>query len=440
MASLSVHRKNNEGIPTVWRVTTKVEGKWRPKYFNSEKEAKLHLLDCQRQELESGAVAPANGNNALFKNVWDRFVAIYVSGQRQATQYNYHRAFGLVSEDIRTIHDFTAENITTAFLRKKNKPRTRLTHLAKLKKFHKWANRNGHSITIDWEKVHENLVRKVVDNKQFLTPVEYRKILAWFSAKKLESRLILIQTLAERGFRINELLKSTIEDINWSNHTITIRPEIEKTNKSRTVYLGDFLLGIISQRREEYNKSKNNAIFIDERTGGPLRYRTMKKWWSIACKDLKITGKPIHRLRALAFFFIYKASNHNIELCKQICGWQSSAYKFYVSSYTDEMPHLSKTISRLATGWVYPDEDKSSIGDALVAAMASSSKTLDQIAADVKVDRMMLGHLMELGLNPELAKIEAIAKYLGYRITLTKEDPSVQNLNQKVPKDPIINQ
>ena len=364
MASYSAHETDKSGYVIRWRVSFKIDGKWKQKYFTIEKEAKLFCLEQEKTEIltNSDNNKLITRDTAPFDLVWKRFLATHVAKfSRQNTISNYDKVYTLIKNDITLLGDFTRENIIKSFLQKKHLPSTRKTYLIRLSIFQEWAKKNSINVNVDFDYISDAILTKVDNDKQFLSVEQYRAILEWFEKRGDLSKALLIELLAERGFRVREIINSDMNDIDDFNNTITIRAGIEKNHKNRTVNIGAEFIAKIKRIRESYIKKDTNAIFIDEKTGGRLQYDTLHKWWSKACAKLNITKRTIHRLRALAFYLIYKSSGHNLELTKQVCGWQSSAFRHYVGSMGDELPSLSKSITQLAKGIHYSSNNNSLI-------------------------------------------------------------------------------
>lgn len=417
MASIRVHKTDSTGKPVLWSVAMKEGGKWIKKYFSEEKEAKKALLGSQMAEIENGSVStPLRGN----LDSWVlKYKALEYAGIRPNTQEQWENTFKFLARNsIEQVQDLTTDRIALALSQECHlKPNTKNGYLMKIGKFVRFLQKRGMNVKVDVQELRNSLPKRFDQesraNKEFLSLDEFQKISDWFAEKKFESRYLLLQVLASFGFRINELLKSDITDL--KDGVITIRTELEKTHKKRFVRIPAKMEDHIRSIREKFNTKKSDALFICEQTGGRLHYRTMQKWWRKACKELEIKNKPIHRLRALGFYVLYESSGHDMLLVKEVCGWQSDAFKYYSSSRKDKLPTYFAAIGGMLGNNIICDELNSPISKQ-VAELARNNKGI--IDANDSIDRVFFSNLSKTNFNSEIDKIENFLKLVRKKLVI----------------------
>jgi integrase/recombinase XerD len=79
----------------------------------------------------------------------------------------------------------------------------------------------------------------------------------------------IISLLAKTGIRRNELIKLDVDDINWIEQSIRLKPTAKRTN--RTIFFDDetalVLHRWIKSSEEARKKFKTNALFISNKGG-----------------------------------------------------------------------------------------------------------------------------------------------------------------------------
>jgi hypothetical protein len=175
----------------------------------------------------------------------------------------------------------------------------------------------------------------------------------------------------------------------------------------------DEIIGI----RNKFNTSKSTAMFIDEKTGKALRYRTMQKWWNLACKDLQIYNKPIHRLRALGFSVLYESSGHDLALVRQVCGWQSEAWNHYSGQRRDKLPLYFNAIASMLGNNLICDTLNSPVSIKVGTLISENKEVLERVET---IDKAFMGNLAKTRYNSDVDRIEQLLKHLGYKLEVIK--------------------
>ncbi|MCM3130073.1 tyrosine-type recombinase/integrase [Paenibacillus provencensis] len=86
---------------------------------------------------------------------------------------------------------------------------------------------------------------------------------------------VLLTVLFDTGLRINEALNLTVDDLNLADRTVTVRAEVSKNGKSRTVPVGkrtvELLAGLVQENKKQFARRCPSTVFLLN-NGKPLKY------------------------------------------------------------------------------------------------------------------------------------------------------------------------
>ncbi|MFB9279922.1 tyrosine-type recombinase/integrase [Cohnella cellulosilytica] len=86
---------------------------------------------------------------------------------------------------------------------------------------------------------------------------------------------VLLTVLFDTGLRINETLNLTVDDLNLTDKTITVRASVAKNGKSRPVPIGkctaELLAVLIEENQKQFTSRNPSTVFLLN-NGKPLTY------------------------------------------------------------------------------------------------------------------------------------------------------------------------
>jgi integrase len=132
------------------------------------------------------------------------------------------------------------------------------------------------------------------DNKieRYLDDDELARLLAVLEKDSNKTVANIILVLLTTGMRLNEVLTSKWQSVDWKHKTITIDATRSKSGKKRVVPLNDMAFDILSKLE---TKGKHTHLFVSSRSGQPLT--TIRKQFIRIIGEAKIVGFRIHDLR-----------------------------------------------------------------------------------------------------------------------------------------------
>jgi integrase len=192
-----------------------------------------------------------------------------------------------------------------------------------------------------------NSVVKPVKSKErgFLTREEIAAILSKFDGKLYEENKLFWTLLSKHGFRIMELAELTWGDIQKidGHYIATVQGKGgDSVNEKKTRYVQlpeathkamQDLSRMLYKRCHEREPGAADTVFIHNRNGGKLVYKTLNNQWGVVCRELGIDPAihTPHALRRWACAFLYEISDFNERFVRSQCGWDSAAISFYIN-------------------------------------------------------------------------------------------------------------
>ncbi len=107
----------------------------------------------------------------------------------------------------------------------------------------------------------------------------------------------LIVAALDTACRIGELLNLTFGDVDEERGTLTIRPEVSKTNRERRVPMTSRVRAIVSMRRTapDGNQHEPCGFVFGNQVGEPIK--DIKTAWQSCCRRAGVSGLHFHDLR-----------------------------------------------------------------------------------------------------------------------------------------------
>lgn len=178
---------------------------------------------------------------------------------------------------------------------------------------------------------------------------------------------VLFRLLYGCGLRVSEALRLTLDDIDWSNQTLTIRDG--KFGKDRVVPMAPSLTTLVQEYATlGHPDSSPSAVLFCHRDGSPISaaniYRRFRDilWYAGIPHRGKGQGPRVHDLRhSFAVHTLKAAIDRQIDIHAMLpvlsayLGHASvAATEQYVRLTADAFPELRQTLD-VATGWVIPE-------------------------------------------------------------------------------------
>jgi integrase len=108
----------------------------------------------------------------------------------------------------------------------------------------------------------------------------------------------IIQMALQTGMRLQEILRLRIDDVDFSQDTVMIRPEVNKTGKLDCIPLPHSLkLMLRNLIQENSGRTENVFNYSDPRTGRYRPISSIQHGFQAACKRAKVMGLQFRDLR-----------------------------------------------------------------------------------------------------------------------------------------------
>ncbi len=176
-----------------------------------------------------------------------------------------------------------------------------------------------------------------------VTTVDYErcgeKIEAKISPKAIERKQILkviIIMAVDTAMRRGEIFKTIWQDVDFSNHSITIRAENSKTSRERIV-------GISPRLYDELHKLWNQSPKMLELHlfGLDKPNSTIKKSWATVCDLAKLDDFHFHDLRHTAISRMVQSGTPTAEIMKASGHTQMTTFQRYNNPNTESVKRMA---------------------------------------------------------------------------------------------------
>lgn len=212
----------------------------------------------------------------------------------------------------------------------------------------------GIKIDLDLKKVSKYIqVHTDKREKEYFT-AEDVLILFNFYKKNYPEYYPMIRLMAFCGIRIGAATQLKCKDLDTENGTLVVPAHIEKSRKEMVYHLPESIFKEINSNMAEIlgqhdypgepDYDFDKPLFYHHNNFTPISASGFSQRFSEHCREMKLGKRNIHLLRAFAFAQLYEQSGHNLEMVKQIVGWDSESYKYYVGTFEQERKSI-------AVGW-----------------------------------------------------------------------------------------
>lgn len=223
-------------------------------------------------ESKSTSVAPSNlltqfGEDCLTRGLTLETVRRYLSSLKIFNKYLEENNLNLVQTDRNTLRNF----INYLRADREVSQRTIETYFAAMASFFGYLEYERYIDKNPIYEVRKRYLQQYKDNDDG----QVRKLISVDEMAKLINLTMgvrdraIISLLAKTGIRRNELIKLDIDDINWIEQNIRLKPTPKRTN--RTIFFDDetaiILHRWIRSSEETRNKFKTKALFISNNGG-----------------------------------------------------------------------------------------------------------------------------------------------------------------------------
>ena len=295
------YRKDTKRWVAVWYDNS---GKRKRKSFIDKKSAELYEARMTINLEKNRAFGFELGREAKVADLIESYLARCKANLRQSSYEEICRRINCVGEWLRN-HDVifydqlkvaTIQEYITHSLENHAKKNTINNKITAIKHMCKFAHENGR---VNYNAL-EKLKRIRVDQKE--VRILSKEDLAVIESIANEETQEIIFFLARTGLRVSELVNLIVNDVDFDNNRVRVRPEISKSRKLRLVPMTPGVRDLAQKKVNEAVTAQRDYIFCSKkgekfsRQGISQRF---KRLLTVAkAKGVNVDGVKLHSLRA----------------------------------------------------------------------------------------------------------------------------------------------